>query len=303
MADDPWADDPNDGYGGRYDGAGGPDAADGPHADLGTYASDREVEAPNPKAATGCGVKALVLLLLGGGLLAALCCGGFLWEGMTAMPLDDTPAGVRAKTDEILTLDLPDDYAPELSLGGGVPVMRWLADVRVDKAVYRTPGGGQLQVSKRTYPADLADDPQKRLAVEDSMRQILDAANPRGVIVAATESGTRTLVTADGRTVDWVFAQGPARGRDGADRGAYRQVTGTIPDGDQEFRLQLDLPEENWDEAAVVSMLESIELIDPQTEPVPADKEAVIEEAVTDEPAATDDAATDDAETDDAATP
>ena len=297
MADDPWADDPNDGYGGDA-----PDAADGPHADLGTYASDREVEAPNPKAATGCGVKALVLLLIGGGLLAALCCGGFLWEGMTAMPIENTPAGVRAKTDEILTLDLPDDYAPELSLGGGVPVMRWIADVRVDKAVYRTPGGGQLQVSKRTYPADLADDPQKRLAVEDSMRQVLDAANPRGVTVAATESETRTLVTADGRTVDWVFAEGPARGRDGADRGTYRQVTGTIPDGDQEFLLQLDLPEENWDEAAVVSMLESIELIDPQTEPVPPENEAVIEEAeaedavseeaVTDEPAATDGAAT-----------
>ena len=272
MADDPWADDPNDRYGGRHGSAEGPDAADGPHADLGTYASDRDVEAPNPKKAVGTGVKVLVGLVVGGGLLAALCCGGVIWDSFAAVEVDDTPAGVRAKTDELLTLAVPDDYEPRAGRGISLPVLRWIAPARLDAALYDTPGGGRLELVRTHLPPNLpADD-------REEYRQLLDqqltgqvGAGPRFTM---TKSDTRALPTADGRTVAWSFAEGTA----GA-LGDARQVTGTVEEGPDVYTLELLLPEAEYDEAEVVALLQSLAVVTPGVEPVPAGNAAPLEEA------------------------
>ncbi|QDT15100.1 hypothetical protein [Alienimonas californiensis] len=274
MADDPWADDPHDPdqYGGDA-----PNPEDGPHADLGTYASDREVQAPNPQKSMGTGVKILVALLIGGGLLALLCCCGGFWEfsasGITSP--DATPAGVRAKTDEILTIDIPDDFNPEISLGGEIPVMRWFVDMRMDVAAYAVPGGGQLMLMKLRVPPG-----QDQAAMEAQLKQSMNqSGNNQNVRVDVTSTETRTLVTADGRSIDWQFSEGTGRGPDGGDLGAFREVKGTFVDGTDVYILNLMIAEDEYDEAEIVSMLESIELVDPQTEPVPPGNEDVMEEA------------------------
>ncbi|NNJ28107.1 hypothetical protein [Alienimonas chondri] len=292
MADDPWADDSRDRD--RDDFARNDDFArddfgdadDGPHADLGTYASDREVEAPNPKKGVGTAVKVIVGLLVGGGLLALLCCGGLFWElsasGFTNP--DVTPAGVRAKTDEMLVIDIPDDFTPEISMGGEMPFARWMGDFRMDLAAYGVPGGGQLMLMKLRIPNEGGD----RQQMEAQMRQSMDQnSNNNGVRVDVTTTETRTLTTADGRDVEWQFSEGTGRSQQGADLGAYHEIKGTFADGTDVYILQLMIADDEYDEAEIVSMLESIELVDPQTEPVPAGKEPVLEEApVTDGDAA-----------------
>ena len=285
MADDPWADDPNDRYGGDA-----PDAADGPHADLGTYASDRDVEAPNPKKGMGTGVKVLVGLLIGGFLLCAVCCGGFFWEiSASGFGADATPAGVRAKADEIFTIDLPQDYQPQIGIGGSLPFSRWVADVRMDMAAYRTPGGGQLQIEKLSFPPEMAG-PAERNQMEMQLRPLTEQSNPGGVLfTAAGAAEIRPLTTADGRSVNWTFAEGAAVTRDGTDLGEARQVTGKFEDGSDSYALNLVLTLENYDEDAVVAMLESIELVDPQTEPVPPGNDVPMEEAGVDVTPAGDD--------------
>ncbi|MFH5806002.1 hypothetical protein [Alienimonas sp. DA493] len=274
MADDPWADDPHDPneYGGDA-----PNPEDGPHADLGTYASDREVEAPDPQKGMGTGVKVLVGLLIGGGLLIGLCCCGGFWEiSASGLTPDDTPAGVRAKTDEILTIDIPDDFTPQVSMGGAIPFMRWFADFRMELAAYQTPGGGQLMLMKLRIPEGGGDQAQMEAQLRQGMNQ---DGNNNGVRVDVTSTETRTLVTADGRSIDWQFSEGTGRNQQGADLGAFREVKGTFTDGTDVYILNLTIAEDEYDEAEIVSMLESIELVDPQTEPVPPGNEDVMEEA------------------------
>ena len=274
MADDPWADDPNDRYGGDA-----PDAADGPHADLGTYASDRDVDAPNPKKGMGTGVKVLLGLLLGGGALCLLCCCGGYWEVSSQVNMDDTPAGVRARTDEILTLDVPADFTPQAAMDMNIPFVRWFMEMRMTLAAYGAPGGGQMLLMKLALPPEAAQDPA---ALEAQMKQSFNQNNNSGVRVDVTDSETRTLTTADGRAVDWTFGSGTGRNQQGADLGAFREVKGTIADGSNVYILQVALPEEEFDEAEIVAMLESIELVDPQTEPVPPGNEVPMNEAEVD---------------------
>ena len=276
MADDPWADDPHDpdAHGGdapRFD---DDRAEDGPHADLGTYASDREVEAPNPKKSVGTGVKALVALLLGGGLLAALCCGAGVLDFVTAFEEERTPAGVRARTDELLTIALPDDYSPRAAYVITMPIARWMADQRLDSALYDTPGGGRFEVTKMRFAAQVAADPAAQRQMEDQHFEFLKQRRGFMPIFKQTRSDTRTLLTADGRSVDWTFSEGFEKGMDDA-----RQISGTIEDDLVVYTLRWNLPTEEYDEEEVVAMLESIELVDPQTEPVPPGKEDVMEEA------------------------
>lgn len=275
MADDPWADDPHDPD--RY-GGDAPNPEDGPNADLGTYASDREVEAPNPKKSMGTGVKVLVALLIGGGLLALLCCGGVFaeyWSSGILSP-DDTPAGVRAKTDEILTIALPDDFNPVIGIGGEIPLLRWTADARMGLVSYSTPGGGQFTVTRIVLPPNAE---AQRAQMEAQLTQGFQQ-NGGGTRVDVADSRTVTLVTADGRSVDWTFGEGTGRGPDGGDLGAFRKVEGRFVDGTASYALTLTIAEDEYDEAEIISMLESIELVDPQTEPVPPGKEPVTEEDV-----------------------
>ena len=273
MADDPWADDP------RRTPGDAPDPVDGPHADLGTYASDRDLDSPNPKKAIGTGVKVIVGLLIAGGLLMLLCCGGLYWEFTGTMERDETPAGVRARTDEILTLDVPADFEPQLSLRGEIPLLRWIADVRMQMSVYDTPGGGQFLLTKLEVPPGGGADADQMQA---QLQQGLDQNAQAGVRVDVTESSSRELLTADGRPVTWTFGEGTGRDGEGKDLGPFHEITGRITDGTNVYVLKIAVAEAEYDEAEIVAMLESIRLVDPLTEPVPAGNEVPLDDEAAD---------------------
>ena len=275
MADpnDPWADDARpENY---TDGPTGhdPHAGDGPHADLGTYASDREVLAENPKKGMGTGVKVLVGLLIAGALSLLVCCGGvWLYISSVAGNAVDDPAAVRARTDEILVVDIPETFEPDGAFRmSAPPVMNWFFDFTMDIAGYGTTGGGQLIVVKFAGPPGMTEgsSPEEvRVQVQSQMQ-----SQNSGVRVNVESSETRTYNTADGRGVEWQFAEGAGIAQDGTNQGAYRQVRGALIDGDDVYVLQLAVPEEEFDEAAVIAMLKSIRLVDPKTEAVPAEDE------------------------------
>ena len=281
MADpnDPWADDarPDD----YADGPAGhdPTAGDGPHADLGTYASDREVQADNPKKAVGTGVKILVGLLVAGGAALLVCCGaGWFWISSTAGDAVREPQAVRARTEEILTVDIPDTFNPTTAAEvTAPPVVNWFFDFKMDLAGYETDGGGELLVLRFAGPQGMtegADPDEVRMQVESSMRGRQNGS----VRVNVESSETRTYNTADGRGVDWQFIRGAGLGPDGENLGEFRQVRGTLIDGDDVYILSLAVPEEEYDEAAIVEMLRSIRLVNPKTEAVPADAETPLED-------------------------
>ena len=270
FADDRFADDPRDGAAGGPD----PDRGDGPHADLGTYASDRDVLADNPKKGVGTGVKVLVGLLIAGGLACLVCCGS-VWMYVSSISNNavDAPAAVRARTDEILTVDIPETFEPDGAFRmSAPPVVNWFFDFTMDIAGYGTEGGGQLIVVKFAGPPGMSDGASPE-EMKGQVETQMQSQNGGGVRVNVESSETRTYNTADGRGVDWQFAKGTGVAQDGTTQGPYRQVRGALIDGDDVYVIQLAVPEEEYDEAAVVAMLKSIRLVDPQTEPVPADAE------------------------------
>ena len=284
MADpnDPWADDARPG---DYDDAPAghdPHAGDGPHADLGTYASDREVLADNPKKSLGTGVKVLVGLLIAGALSLLVCCGGvWLYISNVASNAVKEPAAVRARTDEILAVDIPETFEPDGAMRvSAPPVVNWFFDFDMDVAGYQTAGGGQLIVVKFAGPPGMtegASPEEVRAQVQAQMQ-----SQNSGVRVNVERSETRTYNTADGRGVAWQFAEGTGVAQDGANQGPYRQVRGTLIDGDDVYILQLAVPEEEYDEAAIVAMLRSIRLVNPKTEAIPAEDETPLEDPAAD---------------------
>ena len=196
------------------------------------------------------------------------------WEyAASGVTPDRTPAGVRARTDEILTIDLPEDFTPLAALSGEIPLMRWVGDARMGLAAYVAPGGGQFMAMRIRLPKPSSMEADRTQIELDFRQQFKQSAG--GVRVDATATETRPLLTADGRTVDWRFSEGTGYDADGAELGAFRQVEGAFRDGRDSYVLRLVLPEAEYDEAEVVSMLESIELVDPQTEPVPPGNEPV----------------------------
>ena len=164
------------------------------------------------------------------------------------------------------------------------PIVNLFADFSFDVAVYKAPGegqnvDGQLAIVKFAGPEGMGDDPAKLEAQVGTQMQAQDTG---GVKVNVASSETRTIPTADGRPVKWVFAEGTGVRQDGSDAGPFRQVRGTILDGDTIYVLQSVLPEDQYDEAEIEGMLRSIALIDPATQPVPPGNEAVMEDPAAD---------------------
>ena len=295
MADpnDPWADDARPD---EYDDAPAghdPHAGDGPHADLGTYASDREVEAENPKKAVGTGVKVVVGLLVAGLGLAVVCCGVGAWAFVNGTDADRTPAGVRQRTDELLTIDIPDRFEPDQATRVDVPILNWVVDRPVTAVEYGTDGGGLLYIARNE---NVGTSRQAADAAQQAAELQLQFSRAEAIGRRVTETRTRTLRTADGREVDWRFATtepgeaaagGGEPGDGAADPadGPFRRVYGAIPDGGDVYVLQMAVPEADYDEAEVVAMLQSIRLIDPATEPVPAGNETPLNETPLEDPA------------------
>ena len=182
--------------------------------------------APTRKKGMSTGVKVLLALGALGGVSVLACCGGTVWWASSQKPVED-PAEIRAMTDEIIGIEIPDQYQPMVGMDIDVFV------VQMTMLMYQDGANGNLMICDVQAPSQGEADQELQ---EQQLRQQLSQQNV----------GAETLL----------FTFSEAEDQNGT---AYRQVSGTIPSRTGGFGfLILQATEAGYDEEAVVKMLESI---------------------------------------------
>jgi hypothetical protein len=210
--------------------------------------------------------KVLLAVLGGGGLLALVCCGGVAWvanrawqnfqqtiqesiaqvEEMDEVYIDD-PDQIAALTATIVGIDIPARYEPYLGEDHtSVEVLR--------KQVHY---GSNDDLGGIVIREMLAADVTTR---EEAARVLAGEVTEEGWFYefepASTEQRTFTI---NGEECTFEFRAGkdPDSGDD------LRAVVGTVPSGGGVAYLAIYDTAANWDEAAIVSMIESIRMGQP----------------------------------------
>ncbi len=193
------------------------------------------------KTGMSTGFKVMIALLVIFALGMCACCGVGVYLAKQAMNFTDDPAKIAAIQQKIADIDLPEDMAP--AMGGSMN----LGLFQMDLAGYGQEGGKFLMLMQMQITG------AEEAEVERQFRQ---QANRQGDNdIAINKSEVRTL-TVDGEEREFVFAEG-TMDVDGAQK-AVHQVTGMFSARDGYGYLFLIVPTEEWDEEAVIHMIESI---------------------------------------------
>ncbi len=193
-----------------------------------------------PKRGMSTGVK--VLLIFGGvfGVLAITCCGFGIWiynKFSNAMTTD--PEQVVAIQQAIVAMDVPQHLPPQV----GMDINIWGIEMKM--VVFAAAGGEVLTLMQM---AGAQSDPATQQQMQAEMKK---QGKQPGMKVDSTE--TRT-VTIGGEEVPFEFSTGTEEksGR------PTRQVSGAFEGRDGAVLLQYIVPEDEWDEDQVMTMLRSI---------------------------------------------
>jgi hypothetical protein len=209
----------------------------------------------------------VVLLLLGvGGVLLLVCCGGFIWFGKTmsdklqnAMTQD--PVRIREITASIIDITVPDAYAPKMAMDFGMMgmQMKMCAYSRADDA-------GGVFIMEMTGPPS-ANKAQMKQQFQQSLRQ---QGQNQEVTIESSETRTFTI---NGEECEFEFI----KGKNTQTNQDMRQVMGVIPGKSGAGFLMVFENEENWDEAAIVQMIESMGGAEVTSPAAPAIEEAPVD--------------------------
>jgi hypothetical protein len=203
---------------------------------------------PQQPQKQGMSTAAKVLLILGivGGICALLCCGGaffFFWKAKDALQNAVTmaPEAVRERTAQIVKIDVPPGFEPFQALD--MVFMRW---------VLYTKGQNQEGVLMLMEFGNqmMGNQQQQRQQMRDALRQQQRGGGMGELQAQETESREYTV---KGEKVSFEFVKGTNRQGQ-----AMREVTGSFPTRNGVAMLMLLVPEDDYDEAAVVKMIESI---------------------------------------------
>jgi hypothetical protein len=202
-----------------------------------------------------------VLLIVGGigGVLLLLCCGGiglFVYKAKEALQefaLTTDADEIETRAGRIAQIDIPPDFEP--TLGFDLGIMRWVG-------YEKTPRDGSrlmlfelngVMLQNKTFA-------QQRQEMEQMLKQQGSQNGGFEMQIDVAERETRK-VNIRGKPVEFEFNKGTTSPEGKAVRqaiGAFKTPTGVA-------LLNLIVPEEGYDESAVVKMIESIR--DPQPEP------------------------------------
>lgn len=199
--------------------------------------------------------KVLLIILGIGGVLLLVCCGGgyFLFragaekleQAVKEMTTED-PAEINRITASIVDITMPEAYSPKAAVKVPFVDMQMCFFMRGDES---SPGGDSSGVMIMQMPGSAAaNKAQMKQQFQQQARQ--QQQNP-DVAIESTETHTFTI---DGEEYQFEFIKGK-----NAETGqAMRQVMGVIPSKKGVAFLMVFETEENWDEEAVVRMIESI---------------------------------------------
>jgi hypothetical protein len=187
-------------------------------------------------------VKVLLIVLAVIVLAGLLCCGGGVWWYLQNVEQTTEPAKIQAWTQEIVPIEVPADYTPTIGFK-----VNWFSVFSFVMTFYSTPGGGTFALTD--VRGEGANDPQARQQMDAQMRQ-QGAAHQ--INVTNTENRT---VTINGQEVEFTFATGTET----QSKAEWKEVSGTFQGKDGGLvSLKLQQPSANFDEEAVMRMLESI---------------------------------------------
>lgn len=206
---------------------------------------------------------AKVLLIVGSlaGLLLLACCGGGVYFGYKAKDaiqelaknaISSDPAVIRQRTQEIVHIDIPEGFEPSHSLQFS------MLNVTMKQVVYQRKGsdGSMLMIMETNQPMHGANTKQQREQMLQAMRQ--QQGQQQGHLndeLNEEKSETREF-TINGEKVPFEFIKGT-----GADNArVFRQVVGVFRGKSGSVMVMLMVPEAEYDEPAVVRMIESIRM-------------------------------------------
>jgi hypothetical protein len=212
-----------------------------------------------PPRKQGMSSTAKVLIVLGSiaGLCLLACCGGgiFVWfkakdaiQNFAANFTTNNPEEIRTRTAKIVHIDVPKELPP-------MHAFDWFV---MKQILYGNPNKGSMLMIMEVNQA--ATGAQGAKQQRDAMLQQLkqqQGQQPGNVNTDINEESSETReFTIDGEKVPFEFIKGTARGGT-----ASRQVVGVFQGRQGSMiMLMLMVPESDYDEAAVVRMLESIRL-------------------------------------------
>jgi hypothetical protein len=189
--------------------------------------------------------KVVAIVLIGGGLVFLLCCGGLFWFGKNWFQkfMITDPVAVKTRAAAIADIAIPETYQPQMAMDMnqfGVPMTMCM--------FMRTGGEGAVMLMEMTGPM-AGDQEQMRQQFQQSMQQQQGGRNQ----IDITSTETRTYLI-NGEEYEFEFSQGTRP----QDKVAVRQVMGVMPGKAGTAFLMVFETEENWDEAAITGMIESM---------------------------------------------
>jgi len=203
---------------------------------------------------------AKVLLILGSiaGICLLACCGGVAFLGWKFQGVVQTfaenfttkdPNEIRARTAQIMHIDIPDSYPP-------LQAFDWML---MKQIIYGRQPGPMVMIMEMNEPMQggqgAAGMKQQRQQMLRQMKQ-QQGQQPGNLNAEINEESSETReFTINGEKVPFEFIKGNANGA------PSRQVVGLFPGRNATtIMFLLMAPEAEYDEAAVVKMIESIRL-------------------------------------------
>lgn len=218
-----------------------------------------------PPRKQGMSSTAKVLIILGSiaGVSLLVCCGGvafFYWKFQDAIShfaenfTTTNPQEIRDRTANIVRIDIPEEFPP-------IQAFDWFV---IKQVVYGNQQKNSILMIMEMSPqmlggADAGNAKQQRDAMLQQLKQQQGQQPGMNTDFKEESSETREF-TIDGEKVPFEFIKGTGQG--GA---PTRQVVGVFKGREGLVMLMLIVRESDFDEAAVVRMIESIRL--PEKEP------------------------------------
>ncbi|QDU82838.1 hypothetical protein Pla110_46010 [Polystyrenella longa] len=204
-------------------------------------------DGPGPqKSGMSTGMKVFLWILVGGGVCMLICCGVGIYFASNMMSFSDKPADAIATTNEITTISIPQEQFPPK----GSMKMDFFGFYSMKMAIYSDENGkgANTLFLMNMQIANLSAD-EMETSMKDSMGQQGQGNNLQ------IDSSEVRQIDINGQNHDFTFSEAT----DKDDGGKFRQIQGTFPAKQGTAFLMMQIPEEDYNEEAVMQMLDSIE--------------------------------------------
>lgn len=193
------------------------------------------------KSGMSTAAKVVIGLVAAGIIGLAVCCGGVWWFGSKAINMTQDPAEIEAKVASIASIDVPAGWEPVMGMEMNMGFQMKMAAYSPD----------QTQQGRALVLMQMKMEGANEQQMEQQMEMQMGQQNMnQDISVESSETRTYTI---DGQDRDFEFAVGTD-----SSGNSVHQVTGVFPGKDGTAMLMMIEDDANWDEEAVVQMIESI---------------------------------------------